>query len=139
MANFNPVLDPQVEDDLDDEGIANSVDGEDVIQCVLTACGMTAGQCDSIMNTEWIVSIDGLHTICLRDIKRMMENLSKLAENCGGACFGAGVAANFNSLVWCVQHMRVQGIAISPAGWTAQTLDDSRNETHDPQKGNPSC
>jgi hypothetical protein len=62
--------------------------GADAIAHLLTICGFSDTQRNSVMNVEGITSIAALHNIYIGDVKQMTENLSRLAAYPRCQCAG---------------------------------------------------
>ena len=91
-----------------------------------TICGFTAVQINTIVDTEGIQDIDALNNVCLKDVKRMTENLSLLRINQGGAYIGTGDTTDITALIWWIQYSRAQGLVPDPNAWNKIVLNNAR-------------
>ena len=97
-----------------------------VIQHFINICGFTAVQINAIFNTEVIQDINTLDKVNLKDVKRTIENLSRLHINRGGAYIGTGATTNLTALIWWIQDSRDQGLVPDPNAWNENVLNDDR-------------
>lgn len=89
---------------------------------LLTVCGFSQANRNSVINTEGLVDVDALATLSPSDIENLCIGLSKLAVNRGGSFIGAIKQKNMKALAWWAHDRVSQGLAVDPGAWDAASM-----------------
>lgn len=92
---------------------------------LLTVCGFSQANRNSVINTEGLNDVMTLATLSPQDVESLCVGLSKLAVNRGGSFIGAIKQKNMKALVWWARDRQSQGLAIDPQDWDAAALTNA--------------
>ena len=98
------------------------------MEAVLTVCGLSQQNKDSITVTEGINNIQMLATIKPKDVAPLCTGLSKLPLNRGGSFIGLLKQKKIEALVWWANDCVAQGLPIDPNAWDQATLDATMDQ-----------
>ena len=101
------------------------LDGPLAISYLLSVCSFSAQQQNAIILTEGLSNIALIKSVADNDVSHMAERLSRLSVARGGCYIGTVQINNFRALLWWLEDITAQGIALVPTQWNQLTMAES--------------